>query len=607
MQRKERLLSELSDDLPIDVLPFTNGEYLPHPATPRQEAIMALQNEKVEEYRRRFGMSRRSFVRSAAAMTIGIWSIGQISNGRFGHYAFGEEYEYNPYDAQGRGHQKSAKMADLNWPGAQLANLPGEFIIDLQSHHLDSGGDWRLRNPRSHLIHAALWSQGTTGNLADRFDDQGDPRGLGQGGEPDPIENLGRMHYFKELFLDAPNSMTCLSAVPSAPDDQPLSVDEAARTVNMVNALANNTPRAMLHAFVMPNRGSLGKRSDGTHQPVFMNEEFEMMERHVISHPMLKGWKTYCPYGDVSGQSGWWLDGEIGTAFLEQVRRLGDKYGIPKTVATHKGFWLPGFDQECASPRDVGPAALRFPDVAFVVYHSGYNSGREAAYPGDEQVEHSNTVNSLIKSLHENGLGADQNIPPGLQHGNSPNVWAELGSVWANHMSDPDGAAHLLGKLFTYVGTQRVCWGTDALWRGSPQPEIATFRAFEFSEEARVLYNLPHGMEGDRFDPRYNAQDPASYRNPHPSIPDWPTDGVAHPERTLRNGVFGRNVAEQYGVDPDAHREKINADDVQAMRDQYILNPMTPRATTPFRFNGDIPLRTPSDVWADRAGKPWAP
>jgi uncharacterized protein len=606
MKRRERLLAELSEDLPIDVLPFSNGEYLPRPATRRQQAIMALQDEKVEEYRRRFNMSRRDFVRSAAALTIGIWSIGQISNGRFGHYAFGDEHGHDPYDPYGRQHNKSARMADLNWPGAQLHNLPGEFIIDLQSHHLDSGGDWRLRNPRSHLIHAALWSQGSTGNLADRFDEQGDPRGIGYGGEVDPIENLGRMHYIKELFLDAANSMTCLSAVPAAPDDQPLSVDEAARTVNMVNALARNTPRAMLHAFVMPNRGSLGKYSDGVHRPVFMSAEFEMMERHVQSHPLLRGWKVYCPWGDVSGNSGWWMDGEIGFAFLEQVRHLGDKYGIPKTVATHKGFWLPGFDQECASPRDIGPAARAFPDVNFIVYHSGYNSGTEREYAGD-QIPYSNNVDSLIKSLREHEWDASRFVPPGLAHGNSPNVWAELGSVWANHMGNPDGAAHLLGKLITHVGPQRVCWGTDALWRGSPQPEIATFRAFEFTAEARELYNLPHGMEGDRFDPRYDAQDPASYRNPHPFIADWPTDGLAHPERTIRNGVFGRNVAEQYGVDPDAHRELIDADDVQALRDQYLLNPFTPRATTPYRFNGDIPLRTPGDVWAERAGKPFAP
>jgi uncharacterized protein len=598
MKRTERLLCELNEEPAIDVYPNSNGEFLPGRPTAEQHAIMALQNEKIEEVRRQFGMSRRAFVRTAAAMSIGVWAIGQVTNGRFGRYAFAAE-------------QKTAKMCDLAWPGAQMGNMPGEFIIDLQSHHLDSGGDWRLRNPRSHLIHAALWSQGgPLGGRPGLYED-GSVRGFGQGGEIDPIENLGRMHYIKELFLDSSTSMTCLSAVPSAPDDQPLSIDEAARTVNMVNALAGGTPRSVLHAFVMPNRGSLGNRSAGVHRPVFMNQEFELMERNVLSHPCLMGWKVYTPWGDVPNSSGWFLDDEIGLAFLEQVRRLGDKYGVPKTIAAHKGFWLPGFDQTKAASRDVGPAAKAFPDIDFVIYHSGFDGfDREAGgpYPGDDLVDSSQrSTNSLIKSLRENGWDASQFVPPGLEHGNVPNVWGEVGSLWRNVMGNAERASHMLGKLLKHLGPQRVVWGTDALWNGSPQPEIVMLRAFEFTDEAKVLYNLPYGMESDRFDPRYNCQDSASYLSPHPVIADWPTDGQAHPERSIRNGIFGRNAAGPYRVDPDAKREAISCDEVQKLRDQYILNPFTPRNSAPLRFNELGPLRTDEAVLNDLYNTPWSP
>ena len=81
--------------------------------------------------------------------------------------------------------------------------------------------------------------------------------------------------------------------------------------------------------------------------------------------------------------------------------------------------------------------------------------------------------------------------------GNSPNVWAELGSVWRDYMHDPASAAHLLGKLITHVGPRRVVWGTDSLWYGSPQAEIVALRRFDFSEEGKALYGLPYGLEGD--------------------------------------------------------------------------------------------------------------
>ena len=78
------------------------------------------------------------------------------------------------------------------------------------------------------------------------------------GREVDPIENLGRFHYLKELFLDSSTNFRVLSAVPAEPDNQPLPVHEAALTVDTVKELAGGTQRSVMHAFVMPNRGSLG-------------------------------------------------------------------------------------------------------------------------------------------------------------------------------------------------------------------------------------------------------------------------------------------------------------------------------------------------------------
>ena len=80
-------------------------------------------------------------------------------------------------------------------------------------------------------------------------------------------------------------------------------------------------------------------------------------------------------------------------------------------------------------------------------------------------------VDVLIKSVQDNGVQPNTN------------VYAELGSTWRNIMSDPTQAAHLLGKLLKYCGEDNVLWGTDCIWTGSPQPQIAAFRAFKIDPQ----------------------------------------------------------------------------------------------------------------------------
>jgi hypothetical protein len=166
-------------------------------------------------------------------------------------------------------------------------------------------------------------------------------------------------------------------------------------------------------------------------------------------------------------------------------------------------------------------------------------------------------------------------------------------------MTDADRATHLLGKLITYVGPRRIVWGSDCIWYGNPQPQIVLLRALQFSDKAKEMYNLPYGLDGDRWDPRKNALDAGSYLPGvgHPNIMDWPQDGRAHPERTIRNGIFGRTAAEVYGLDPDAKRNALNCDEVQKMRDAYLLNPGTPKETAPLRSNTINGPRTKQDFW----------
>jgi predicted TIM-barrel fold metal-dependent hydrolase len=598
-RRLRDALDSRSENLPFDILPCSNGEFLPRPPSATELEIMRVADAETERVRRSMGMSRRDFVRTSGAFAIGLWAIDQVAGTRWGHYA-------------AEAWSKTNKACDLGYPGAQLNNLAGEFIFDIQSHHVESGGTWRVTNPAFEAFFAAVWPQAggvAPAATADPYWPSQTP--LRGGREVDPIENLSRYHYLKELFLDSSTTMAVLSAVPAAPDQQPLPTDQAAHTVDVIRALSSGTKRSVMHAFVMPNRGSLGTVTTSLNRdPVFMQAEFELMQRNIELYgtDRIRGWKVYTAWGDVPYQSGWYLDDDIGLKFCEQVRVVGNKTGANKIIAVHKGFALPGFDQRAASPRDIGPAARQFTDVTFIVYHSGYDSEPQDAYPGDDKVNSADRgVNSLIKSLRENGWDATRFVPVGLAFGNVPNVYAELGSTWRSVMGDPNQAAHLLGKLITYVGPLRIAWGTDSLWFGSPQPEIVAFRAFQMSDQAKTFYKLPHGLDGDAWDPRLDALDARSYLVANPVVAGWPTDGQAHPERSIRNRIFGRNAADAYKVDAGEQTAVMSCDAVQKIRDSYYLNEGTPKASAPFRSNELIGRRTAAKVLADLFSKPWAP
>jgi predicted TIM-barrel fold metal-dependent hydrolase len=165
-------------------------------------------------------------------------------------------------------------------------------------------------------------------------------------------------------------------------------------------------------------------------------------------------------------------DPAIGLPAVEKARDLG-----VKVVCGHKGLPLLEFDPRFNGPADMVAVAALYPDMDFVVYHSAYEREiREGPYdpaPGRRGVD------SLVRALQDHGMA-----PNG-------NVWAELGTTWREVLDDPTQAAHVLGKLLLHVGEDRILWGTDAIWYGSPQPQIMAFRAFSISPELQERFGYP--------------------------------------------------------------------------------------------------------------------
>src|SRR5712672_1796052 len=166
------------------------------------------------------------------------------------------------------------------------------------------------------------------------------------------------------------------------------------------------------------------------------------------------------------------ISDEPGMRLIEKARALG-----VKTICVHKGLPFGQKSYEHSQCADIGVVAKRFPDVNFLVYHSGFVTGvQEQPY---DPAANRDGIDTLIRSLLEN------EVKPGS------NVYAELGSTWRFLMRDPGQAAHALGKLLLHCGESNVLWGTDSIWYGSPQDQIQAFRAFQIAPALREKHGYP--------------------------------------------------------------------------------------------------------------------
>jgi hypothetical protein len=272
-------------------------------------------------------------------------------------------------------------------------------------------------------------------------------------GEDDPRMCFSPEYWADLVFRQSDTTMAVLSAIPVVGDVSPLSIDAMEKGKQIAAGLCGDG-RVLIQGHAVPNVGPI----EGA---------LESMSAVAAEHD-ISAWKVYTHAGP-----GWFLDDHdpgapaVGEAFLAHVEQIG-----VNVVAVHKG--LSG-GSAFASPVDIGPAAVNHPGTTFVVYHSGF----ENSYIEREFDPGGGGVDRLVGSLQAAG------IAPG------GNVIAELGSTWRAVMGDLDQAAHLLGKLLLAVGEDNIVWGTDSIWYGSPQDQIAAFNAFQITPEFQERFGYP--------------------------------------------------------------------------------------------------------------------
>ena len=327
------------------------------------------------------------------------------------------------------------KEAPLDQAAAASAVAGDEFIFDVQTHCVEPSGRWATGADGERWRRTLLEVFGQASKCSSGS-----------------FDCYSAQMLAKEVFLDSDTDVAVVSALWGQPNPTP--IDYAAETREIVAANGGEGARCLIHGGVFPQEPG----------------EIEAMEEKAQRY-RVDAWKLYPQYG--ANGRGIFLDSsDAANRFFERARALG----VP-TVAVHKGVPLPGLEYDYSSPRDMGPAAAANPDLTFLVYHSGFEGGvREGPYdPANPRG-----VDRLIKSHQDAGLRRNQG-----------NLYAELGSTWRYFMSRPDEAAHVIGKLLKYFGEERIMWGTDSLWYGSPQDQIQAFRSFEISAEYQERYGYP--------------------------------------------------------------------------------------------------------------------
>ncbi len=499
------------DQLPLTAGPVSNGEFVPAAAGPRDRAVNELIRASIDESARRLGMDRRRFLQGAGAVaaSLAAFELAGCSSAPASH---GQAVSH----PRGRGGRFNVPPPE-DTAACQQALTSSDFIFDVHTHHVVPSGPWAQNAPETVSLVLSMLPPGCT--------------------DSPQLDCVDRATYLHDLFLASDTTMAILTDVPnSGPSNAPIPFPEALSTQEITAGLTHGgASRILVENIVAPNVGPVAATLD------------EMSGAVTAGPPV--AFKVYTAWSP-SGQGYSLEDPAIGLPTVQHAYDLG-----VKVFVAHKGLPLVNFDPAFNHPDDIVAVSRQFPDMQFVVYHAAWDPSQiEGPYDPNATIG----IDTLLAALDRHA------VPP------NDNVWVDVATLWRQLLTTPDQAAHAIGKLLKRVGAQRVMWGTDAIWYGSPEPQIMAMRSFQITSEFQDVYG-------------------------YPALTD-----------ALKAGLFGLNAAQLFGVDPTATRCGLTADPLTAniqesaqLRDEGAL----PSAWQP---HGPTTRRQVLD-WLASSVTPWMP
>ena len=459
---------------PIPAQSVSSDEFMPTPQTARQREFEARTREMGAAAARRLGMSRRRFFQTAAGMATAFVAMNDT---------------YGPLFGVSRAEAATPELAD-----ERAKRLAGQFIMDMHTHFLRPGTRIKGFINQRAAVGKAGWNPALRG-------------------KEQTIDDLMFQNYIKEIYLDSDTKVALISGAPSEiPEDWFLTNEMKALARADVNGLAG-TKRMLSHAIFTPG------------YPGWM----EQVDRALaeLKPDSMKGYTIGDNTHKELSRHPWRMDDEklVYPAYEKFL-----KAGI-RNVCVHKGLFPPSVEKQFphllaySDVRDVGRAARDWPQLNFIIYHGGYRwtgqGGIEGAWQQLEATGRIEWVTDLAEIPAKFGV---------------TNVYADVGQLFAQStIADPRVTAVMMGQMVKGMGADHVCWGTDAIWTGSPQWQIEALRRLEIPDELQ----RKHGLK-----------------------PLGPADGP------VKNAIFGENNARLYNYKPAA-RAALAGDKIAQYREVY--------------------------------------
>jgi uncharacterized protein len=465
---------------PIPTQSIASDEFLPASQSAKQREFEARVKQLGSELARKQGVSRRRFFQGAAGMAAAFVAMNDT---------FGPLYLVSRAEAQ---------TPDL--ANARAAALKGQFIMDMHTHFLrdDTRLDGFVRSREA--VGKAGWNPALAG-------------------KPQTLDDLKFANYFKEIYMDSDTKVALISGSGSEdPRDWFLTNEMKAKARTDVNRQAQ-TQRMFSHAIFMP--GMPGWLDKVDQDLALLNPDSfkgytvgDNTNKHLAKHP-------------------WKLDDEkLLYPFYEKLVKASKGKPSLANVCVHKGLFPPSTSErfpdlvQYANVSDVAKAAKDWPQLNFIIYHSGFRfTGAQGV--GWDQFERTGRID-WVTDLAE--------IP--AKHG-VKNVYGDLGQIFAQStVAEPRLCAAMMGQLIKGLGADHVVWGSDAVWTGAPQWQIEALRRLE----------IPEAMQ-----------------QKHGFAPLGDADGP------VKNAIFGENSARLYQF-TQQKRAALATDKVALAKTEYDLH-----------------------------------
>lgn len=458
---------------PVPTQIVSNGEYMPPPQTEKQKSVEGRIRDLTDTASKKLGITRRKFLTSSAGMAAAF-------------LAMNEEY----------GSFFKVSAAELYDAEARAANgVPKDvFILDDQLH--------LVRGTRSMAALRAL-AQGPSSprfeenpfNPEGLKDEQGEAWGVwnpalvGLSIEP---SSFHLVQFIKDVFLDSQVTVGLLSNITpftqtrspeEARPEELLTAAQTAAARNFVNEISGST-RLLAHGMLYVGKGNL----DYIQEQIDKNEP-DSWKGYNISYAakvdndpksLMRQWRHD--------------DEEVAYPTFDLIQKNYEKLKQKKpglnNICVHKGLAPGPPHPERGHPADLPKAARDWPGLNFITYHACIQPAM-FMYDALEEIE-SGKLRDGVPDISWTTEYAQLVAP-------FSNAYAEIGTTWASTIiTFPTVAAHIMGQLMKYLGPDRILFGSDSVWYGSPQWQIEAFWRFQIPEELREKFGYPEITEADK-------------------------------------------------------------------------------------------------------------